>query len=232
MKTHTSKKILAIIPARGGSKNIPQKNIKLFLGKPLIFYAISAAQKSKHIDRIVVSTDDDEISRCVRKYKVDVINRPKKLAQDDTPMDPVLMHAVNFLEKEKKYYPDVVVLLQPTSPLRRTQHVDEAIEKFLRERVDSLVSVEFFHNHRHEVDRSKRLVPTFTKIANRDKRKPIVMENGAIYISDAKLIKQGRIRGEKMGFYVMDNYSSIDIDEPIDFVVAGHIMRALRARIR
>ena len=142
------------------------------------------------------------------------------------------MNAVNFLEKEKKYYPDVVVLLQPTSPLRRTQHVDEAIEKFLRERVDSLVSVEFFHNHRHEVDRSKRLVPTFTKIANRDKRKPIVMENGAIYISDAKLIKQGRIRGEKMGFYVMDNYSSIDIDEPIDFVVAGHIMRALRARIK
>jgi|SRR3989344_234134 len=228
---HTLKKILAIIPARGGSKSILKKNIKPFSGKPLIFYAINAAQKSKYIDKIVVSTDDDEISRCARRYHVDVIKRPPKLAQDKTPMDLVLTHAVNFLEKEKNYSPYAVVLLQPTSPLRRTQHIDEAIKKFLREKVDSLVSVEFFHNHRHEVDSNRRLIPAFTKIANRDKRPPIVMENGALYISNTTLIKQGKIRGNRIGFYVMDHYSSIDIDEPIDFVVAEHLMRALRRRI-
>ncbi|MBI2108802.1 MAG: acylneuraminate cytidylyltransferase family protein [Parcubacteria group bacterium] len=220
MKTN----ILAIIPARGGSKGIPGKNIKLLAGKPLIAYSIEAAKNSRFVNRVVVSTDYKDIAEVAEKYGAEVIMRPKELAEDKTPMDPVLKHVVEFLENEEGYTPDAVVLLQPTSPLRTAKHLDEAIEKFLEGDFDTIISVEVNKNPRHEIREGKYLVPSFKKIENRDKREPSYIENGAIYISKTDLIKNGKIRGERIGHHEMDRYSSIDIDEPIDFEIVERLL--------
>jgi len=221
-----SSKIIAIIPARGGSKGIPGKNIKLLAGKPLIAYSIEAARGSRFIDRIVVSTDDKKIADIAQKLGAEVIMRPRELAEDTTPMDPVLSHAVSFLEQKKGYKPDFVMLLQPTSPLRTTKHIDEAVEKFFAGDFDSLISVEINRNPHHEISEEKYLIPAFKKIENRDKRKPLIIENGAVYISKTSLIKEGKIRGSRIGHYEMSRHDSIDIDEPLDFTVADQLLRA------
>lgn len=209
-------KIIAIIPARGGSKGIPGKNIKLLAGKPLIAWSIEAAKGSKLIERVIVTTDDEKIAIVAQKYGAEVLMRPKELAEDITPMDPVLQHAIVSLETEG-YISDAVLLLQPTSPLRTTKHIDEAIQKFSNGDFDTLISVEVIRNPQHEISEDGCLTPTFRKIENRDKRKPLFIENGAIYLTITDLIKAGRIRGDKIGHYEMDRYTSVDIDEPTDF---------------
>ncbi|MBI4118606.1 MAG: acylneuraminate cytidylyltransferase family protein [Parcubacteria group bacterium] len=221
-----SLKILAVIPARGGSKGIPRKNIKLLGGKPLIAWSIEAALASLFVDRVAVSTDDKEIAEVARKYGAEVIMRPAELSEDATPMDPVLAHAVLSLEKES-YTPDAVLLLQPTSPLRTTEHIDEGVGTFLNGDFDSLVSVEIIRNGQHKIVEGNRLVPVFSKVQNRDKREPLVIENGALYISKTSLIKEGRIRGDAIGFYEMDRYASLDIDVPIDFIVAERLFKKI-----
>ena len=216
-------KILAVIPARGGSKGIPGKNIELLAGKPLVTWSIEAALGVSHVDRVVVSTDDEKIVRVAKKFGADIIMRPDEIAGDKTPMEPVLAHAVDYLEKEK-YIPDVTILLQPTSPLRTAEHIRGAVEKFLASDFDSLISVFKIYNNRHEIDKNNLIAPTFAKSKNRDERPAAVFENGAIYISKIELIKSGRIRGDKIGYYEMDQYSSIDIDTLLDFEVAEKLL--------
>jgi len=221
------KEILAIIPARGGSKGIPGKNIKFLNGKPLIVHSIEAAKNAVDVDRVVVSTDDNEIEEISRSAGVLVIKRPWQIAEDVTPMDPVLTHAVEYLKQKENYVPDFVVLLQPTSPLRTHRHINEAIKKFFKNTYDSLASVEIITNNQHKIDENDRLVPVFKKTQNRDRRDSLIVENGAIYISKVDLIKKGKIRGNKIGYYEMDKYSSIDIDEPQDFEMAERLLSNL-----
>jgi len=137
------KKFLAIIPARGGSKRIPRKNIALLDGKPLIQYTIEAARGCPLIDRIVVSTEDAEVAEVAKALGAEVpCLRPQELAQDNTYTLPVLQHMMAYLQEEQDYQPWAVVTLQPTSPLRTSQHLTQAIELFLGdEQADSLVSV-------------------------------------------------------------------------------------------
>ena len=220
--------ILAIIPARGGSKGIPGKNIKMLAGKPLIAYSIESALSSRFIDRVVVSTDDEEIAETAPKFGAEVIMRPKELAEDLTPMDPVLAHAVLFLEKENGYKSDFVMLLQPTSPLRTAEHIDGAVEKFLNGDFDSLASIFIMTNNQHEINDKDCLIPVFKEIKNRDERKPIVVENGAIYISNVNLIRQGKIRGERIGYYEMDRYASVDIDDLLDLITVQQLLLGRR----
>ena len=125
--------ILAIIPARGGSKGIPGKNIKLLAGKPLLFYTIDAAKNSKYITRTVVSTESAQIKDIALSLGAEVIDRPIELAQDETKTAPVLLQVVSELEKQN-YYPDIVVLLQATCPLRNAKELDEAVELFFANR--------------------------------------------------------------------------------------------------
>ena len=136
-------KILGVIPARGGSKGIPKKNIKLLNGKPLIAYTIEVALAS-NLDKVVVSTDCEEIASISKEYGADVIMRSENLAQDNTPTLPVLKDTINKIDSEY----DAVMTLQPTSPFRTTKHIDEAIELFTSDKeADSLVSVvEVPHN--------------------------------------------------------------------------------------
>ena len=122
--------VLAIIPARGGSKSIPRKNIRVFANHPLIAYSISAGLTAGSITRVIVSTDDKEIVDISLKYGAEIpFLRPAELAQDNTPDLPVFQHALEWLEKNEQYTPDIVVQLRPTSPLRRTQHIDSAVLK-------------------------------------------------------------------------------------------------------
>jgi len=129
----TEFEVLALIPARGGSKSIPGKNVRLFAGHPLIAYSIVAAFASGTINRVIVSTDDEEISLIARRYRAETpFIRPAEFSGDHTPDFPVFHHALTWLAENEDYYPDVVVQLRPTSPLRRVSHIDDAVHKLLK----------------------------------------------------------------------------------------------------
>src|SRR3989338_7172936 len=136
-------KILGITPARGGSKSIPKKNIKIFLGKPLIAWTIEAALQSGVIDRYIVDTDSEEIMKIARQFGAEApYTRPSELARDTTPTLPVLQNAVRWLREHDNYNPDIVVLLECVSPTKRPRHIREALEMFLEDgNADSLVTV-------------------------------------------------------------------------------------------
>jgi CMP-N-acetylneuraminic acid synthetase len=127
-------KILAIIPARSGSKGIPNKNIKKLSGRPLIYYTIKAALNSKLIDRIIVSSDSEKILKISEKLGAEIpFKRPKNISEDKSLAIEVIQHALNWLEKNEKYFPDAIIYLQPTSPLRTKKHINEAINIFFKE---------------------------------------------------------------------------------------------------
>jgi len=136
-----NEQVLGLIPARAGSKGIPGKNLKAFCGQPLISHAIQAGRQSERIDRVVVSTDSEEIAAVARTYGAEVpFLRPRELAEDNTPMLPVIEHAVDALERDG-WTADIIVLLQPTSPLRRPEHIDRAVAMLRETHPDSVVSV-------------------------------------------------------------------------------------------
>ena len=217
------KKILAIIPARGGSKGIPKKNIVLVGGKPLIAWTIEAAKKSKYINRIVVSSDSDEILSVAAKYGAEPIKRPAELATDTAPPEPLVHHALKYLKDEQKYAPDVLVYLQATSPLRDYKDIDSAFDIFLRSKATSAISA-------YELD--KKYLKTFISskngflkgvannefpFMNRQLLPNIYMPNGAIYIIMTKAFKKlGRLLSDKTLPYIMSLEKSIDIDNPED----------------
>ena len=137
-------KILALIPARGGSKGIPKKNIKLLAGKPLIVYSIESAQQSNYIDRVIVSTDSEEIAEVARSTNAEVpFLRPAEISQDLTPDTPVFEHCLQWLKEKENFIPDIIVHLRPTGPLRTSQEIDEAIEMLVADpSADSIRSIE------------------------------------------------------------------------------------------
>ncbi|QOP43233.1 acylneuraminate cytidylyltransferase family protein [Sulfurimonas sediminis] len=217
---YKDKTFLAIIPARGGSKRLPRKNILDLNGKPLIAYTIESALKSKYIDDVVVSSDDDEILTISKKYGADTIKRPAELATDTATSFDTIKHTI---EHVKKY--DFIVLLQPTSPLRKSHHVDESIELLMDKKADAVVSV-------CEMDHSplwSNTLPedgsmsSFLRDEVKNKRSQDLEKyyrlNGAVYIcdSDKLLEEESFFLKENIFAYVMDRESSVDIDEEIDF---------------
>ena len=153
-------KVLAIIPARSGSKGIHLKNIKKLNKKPLVQYTIDVAKKCKMIDRIIVSTDDKKISDICKKLGAEVpFLRPKEISEDLSPMEKVVSHTVNFLENES-YFPDIIVLLQPTSPFRSHKEIDRAIRIFSKSKATSLVEVKKTDNHPYKSFKKKNELPS------------------------------------------------------------------------
>lgn len=219
-------KIVAIIPARGGSKGIPRKNIKEFCGKPLISYIINTALNVKELNIVMVSTEDEEIAGVAKRYGAEVIKRPAELARDEVPTLLVLQHAVKYLEENENYIPDVVVLLYATSPLLKANRVSEAIELLKEKSFDSVMSVIEDKGHFWIKNNGKyeRLYPKVIK--NRQYTKPLFRENGAIYVCKRDLLmEKEEIIGGNIGFLEMNREETIDIDEPIDFEFAEFIMR-------
>lgn len=159
------KKVLGIIPARGGSKGIPGKNTRLLAGKPLLFYTVKAVEDSGLVDRLILTTDSEDIASVGRNLGVEVpFLRPSELAQDDTPMLPVIEHVLNFVERQG-WQPDIIVLLQPTAPLRKAEHIRSAIEMLVESNCDSVVSV---------VEVPRHYVPDFVLRLEMGKLKPFL----------------------------------------------------------
>ena len=218
-----NKSFLAIIPARGGSKRLPRKNVLDLCGKPLIAWSIEAAKNSKYIDTVLVTSDDDEILSISKKYGAETIKRPSELASDIATTFDAIQHAIEGVDKF-----DYIVLLQSTSPLRNAKHIDEAIELLESKNADAIVSV-------CEMDHS----PLWSNTLNDDMsmqgflREEVLNKrsqdlekyyrlNGAIYIckTEKLLEEKSFMIKENIFAYVMDRESSVDIDEEIDFRVA------------
>lgn len=233
-------KILAIIPARSGSKAILKKNIKPLCGKPLIEYTFHAAKKSKWLDRILLSTDDSTIADMGRRNEIEVpFLRPKELAEDNTPTLPVIQHAVRFLEENENYKPDYVVILQPTSPLRKAIHIDEALQILMETGADSVVSVtELPHNHnpyslmKIEKGRLMPFMEESEKYTQRQIKPVFYARNGAaVYAFKYEtLMQKNSIYGDDCRPYLMNKADSIDIDDLIDFEFAEFILSKRQER--
>jgi CMP-N-acetylneuraminic acid synthetase len=225
---------LGVIPARGGSKTLPRKNLLPVAGAPLIHYTFCAARKSQRLTRIVLSTDDAEIAALARQAGLEVpFMRPAELAEDDTAMLPVIQHAVRALEGEG-YRPDVVVILQPTSPLRREEHIDAAIDLLLSTGADSVISVvEVPHQFnpisvmRIEGDRLVPFVPgEGTRVLRRHEKPRVYARNGAaVYaVRYSVLMSEGSLFGDNCRPLVMEREESIDVDDEFDLFVAGALL--------
>ena len=223
-------KTLAIVLARGGSKGILKKNIRLLAGKPLIVYSIEAALKSKYIDKVVVSTEDTEIAKIAKKHNVEVIERPRELALDDTPSLPVLKHSIKFLEDNRGYRANVVVVLQPTSPLRKVSDIDKCIEKLVKEKCDSIITLRKVEHPPHwmvKLDMQDRIREFFKldKIDRRQDIPDIYIPNGAVFVTWQNTItKHNTIRGPDTRGVLMPQERSLDIDTELDFLIAEKLI--------
>ena len=225
-----NKTFLAIIPARGGSKRLPRKNILDLCGKPLISWSIEAALKSKYISKVVVSSDDEEILNISSNFGADIIKRPYELANDTATTFDTVKHTIDNFENY-----DYIVLLQPTSPLRNVKHIDEAIELLEEKQADAIVSVS-------EMDHSplwSNILPEdgnmrgFLREEILNKRSQDLEKyyrlNGAVYIckTDKLLENKSFFLKDNIFAYIMDRKSSIDIDEEIDFLFAQRVIELI-----
>jgi len=221
--------ILAIIPARGGSKGIPLKNIKKLNGKPLIYYAIHSCKVSKNINKIIVSTDNVKISKYAVSLGAEIIHRPKIFSGDSSEVESAMMHILEKLEKQK-YFPDIVTLIQPTSPLRTSFDIDKAFEKFYNGNYDSVLSGYISKYFLWKENNSKIIPLNYSpnKRPIRQKMKSdLIIENGAIYITKYSKIKKSKCRiSGKIGVYLMPEELSIDINNFVDFTISEQIMKS------
>jgi N-acylneuraminate cytidylyltransferase/CMP-N,N'-diacetyllegionaminic acid synthase len=224
-------KILALIPARGGSKGVLNKNIRSFNGKPLIGYSVDCAKQSKYVDRVMVSTDDEEIARVGRECGAEVpFLRPAEMAGDKSPVMDAIIHHLNTLKETEGYEPTHLLLLQTTSPLRRASDIDTAVELFRSRDADSLVSCCFCENFlftKDEEDRLSRVKNDVPMSTNRQMNTKCYRLDGCmVYLikTDVLLREKSFLAGKLVG-YEIERWRAVDIDEPQDFVVGELLQR-------
>lgn len=223
--------MLAIIPARGGSKGLPGKNIKPLNGKPLIAYAIEAALNAKNIHRVIVSTDDEAIAAVALKYGAEVpFMRPIELASDTALSIDVYRYTVKRLEEESGEDINEFVILQPTSPLRTFQHIDEAIELYKEKQADSVISYCEEHHpivwHK-KLSAEQKIVEIFDNVTmkNRQDEQKSYYPNGAIYILNKEILSTNNYYTDNSYAYIMDRKYSVDIDTIEDFAYCEFLLR-------
>lgn len=235
--------ILAIIPARGGSKSIPRKNLKLLGGKPLIAWSIESALKS-NINRVIVTTDDEEIASVAQSYGAEVpFLRPSDLSNDKTGMEPVLKHCIDWLKQNENYTPDGVALLQSTCPLRQSHHINEAIDIFakkIKEGKDCIISVsEAIANQNPEwmlkYDKNNKILlgnnESLTNIKNcRQNLTPCYYRNDIIYLFKPEVLDNApNIHGNNPALYIVKDLPfELDINTPEDWNFAEVIFEWLK----
>ena len=225
---YTNKTFLAIIPARGGSKRLPRKNVLGLCGKPLIVHTIEAALKSKYIDKVIVSSDDEEILNISSNFGADIIKRPIDLANDTATTFDTIKHTIDNFEKY-----DYIVLLQPTSPLRNEKHIDEAIQLLEKKKADAIVSVcEMEHSPLWSNTLPKDgSMSNFLKDEILNKRSQDLEKfyrlNGAIYICKTEKLIENKsfFLKDNIFAYIMNRENSVDIDEEIDFKIAEVLIK-------
>jgi CMP-N-acetylneuraminic acid synthetase len=226
-------RIIAIVPARGGSKGVPRKNVRPLAGKPLIAWTIAAAKHAATIGRIIVSTDDAEIAAVAKEHGADIpFMRPPELAQDTTPDLPVLQHVLQRLQADGDL-PDVVVWLRPTVPLRTTADIDGAVAMLKITSADSVRSVSTAKAHPYWMKTvTDGLLHSFVSgkddrtHPNRQSLPPVYMLNGAVDVMRARIVlEQNDLWGSRVGAYVMPPERSIDIDTLADFAAAEALLK-------
>lgn len=225
-------RIIAIIPARGGSKGLPRKNIKLLNGKPLIAYTIEEALKSKFLDRVFVSTEDDEIAKISKNYGAEIIQRPKDLAEDDSLRRDVIKHVIQTLKSKLNYEAEVIVYLQPTSPLRTVTDIDSALDMYLKNRYDSVVSVckssespYWSLTIKNQIFKPLFGWDYFMNKQRQDLPTSYIL-NGALYITSVKkFIQNNNLFSKRTLPYIMPIERSIDIDDDLDFKLAELLIK-------
>jgi CMP-N,N'-diacetyllegionaminic acid synthase len=227
--------VLGLVPARGGSKGVPGKNTRLLAGRPLLAYTADAALASRVLDRIVLSTDDDQIAEAGRRAGLDVpFMRPPELAADETPMLPVIRHAVESLDAAG-WQTEMVVLLQPTSPLRRAAHIRDAVALLRDTNADSVVSVVELPRHlspdyvmRIESGVLRPFLPDGARIGRRQDARPAYSRDGTVYACWRRTLERyDGIYGDDCRPLILEAASSLSIDSPADWDeaerrLAGH----------
>jgi len=217
----------AIILARGGSKGIKKKNLSIINKKPLIYWSIKNCLQSKIIYQTWVSSDDDKILKVAKKMGVKIIKRPKKLSSDKATSDSAWAHAIKYIGEKNRI--DVVVGVQPTSPIRSSNDFDNALEKFFYNKYQSLFSASNFETFFTWNINKKKIKPNynFNKRPRRQQLKKTILENGSFYIFDAKLFLKfkNRLFG-KIGFYLMEKYKSFQIDTLEDSCLVNAIFKS------
>ncbi len=220
--------IIALIPARGGSKRVPRKNLADCAGKPLLAWTAEAVLASRHVDRAVVSTDDEEIARLAEDLGLEVpFLRPPEISHDRVPMLPVMQHALQWVLDQGEAV-EAQVLLQPTSPLRQGRHIDEAIEIFRDCGAESLVSVVEVQHGQHPLVTYRladgRAAPYFPD-CDPAGAAPAYARNGpAVMINRPQVIQRGERLSEDLFAYVMEPEDSVDIDTPLDLAIAEFLL--------
>ena len=207
------------------------KNLFPLLGKPLIYYTITASLQSKLVNRTIVSTDNKRIASVAKSFEAEVIKRPKKLASDKINIEPTIKQVLKFLEKNERYIPDVIVLLQNTSPLRTAKHIDEAINLFKRGKFDSILSGFSSHYFFWKLNHSSANPINYNPLQrqNRQQIKNEFIENGAIYITKLKNFKRSNCRiSGKIGIYEMPEEESFQIDKIFDVHTVENILKRLK----
>ncbi|APY00727.1 acylneuraminate cytidylyltransferase family protein [Lacinutrix venerupis] len=222
-------RILAIIPARGGSKGIKKKNIRLVDGQPLISYTIETAQKSNLITDLYVSTDDDEIIEVVKSYNCNFIKRSKENASDTAAIEPVIIEVLEHLKKEY----DIILLLQPTAPIREVEDIDNVIKMFNDEKdlesVVSVIELKDIHPARMYTLSSKSNMIALNKGFERSRRQdlePVYLRNGAIYATRVStFIKSKKLISANKKAYIMPESKWANVDTPRDLLIAEVLIR-------
>jgi len=221
---------VAIVPARGGSKGVPRKNLRMLRGRPLIHYSIKAGLEARTIDSVIVSTEDAEIARAAMRSGAEVVDRPPELATDASPTIEAVLHAIGVLEARGRG-PAVIVLLQPTSPLRLAGDIDSAVRLFRRGGCDSVVSVCPMAHPPHWALRLDHgfLAPAFDPVLLTRRRQDLpetYAPNGAVYVSSPGALRDHNgFLAPRTRAYVMPPERSLDIDTELDLELAGFLLR-------
>ena len=231
-------RFLGLIPARGGSKGIPRKNLVPLAGKPLIQYTLEAALDCDSLDRVILSTDDEEIAEFGRQIGVEVpFIRPVELATDDASTRVVQRHALQWCKQEEGALPEALVTLQPTSPLRTKRHIDEAVSLFQKEQADSVLGVTPVREHPYEMvgfseGRMYRAVDRPAHVVRRQQYPLFYKINGAVYVTKCSvLVDQDTGNGERVFEYPMEWEESVDIDSLHDLQAAEELLQAAGTEI-
>lgn len=235
---YKEKTCLGVIPARGGSKGIPRKNIKELGGKPLIAWTVEAARASKFLDYCVVSTDDEEIAAVARACGAVVpFMRPKDLATDSARALPVLQHAISWIKEHEGRAFDYCMMLQPTSPFRLPEDIDESIRLIVEAGADSVFAmkklVDFSLAKLKVLGEGGRIMPLAEEEKGESKPRSelgaaIYKRNCAVYLTKSELIMAGDMFGRDSRAYVMPEERSLDINEPMDFEIAEFMVQRTR----
>ena len=219
--------VVAIIPARGGSKGIPRKNVMDFCGIPLIAWSINQARASHSVSQVFVTTDDAEIAAVSEKFGASVIQRPPELATDKAATEPALVHALDVIEAKQRV--DAVVFLQATSPLRMANDIDDAVATLSKEKFDSLFSAGVLDDFCIWIEDERGLSSLNFDYKNRGRRqdrKPCFVENGSVYVFKPEVLrKHGNRLGGKIGIYKMRQFQTYELDSPEEIEKLEYYMR-------